>query len=78
MQMTRDEYRSRFPDRPTLVPLEYAGQWLAWNEDCTEILAHGDSLSEVHDQAVQFGCLRPVLQKIPRGPFVGSPFVGSV
>ena len=71
MQMTLDEYNTRFPDRPPPVPLEYAGQWLAWNEDCTKILAHGGDMSEVHDQAVQLGCTRPVLHKISRGPFIG-------
>ena len=71
MQMTLDEYAARFPDRPPPVPLEYAGQWIAWNEDHAEIVAHGDTLSAVREQAVQRGCTQPVFQKIPRGPFVG-------
>ena len=49
MRMTLDEYKARFSDRPQPVPLEYAGQWLAWNEDCTEILAHGSDMSERFD-----------------------------
>lgn len=71
MRMTPDEYRARFPDRPPPVPLEYAGQWLAWNEDHTEILAHGRSIREVRERAAQRGCTHPVFQKIPRGPFIG-------
>ena len=71
MQMTLAEYAARFPDRPPPVPLEYAGQWIAWNEDCTEIVAHGSDFTEVHDQAVQRGCARPVLHKIPRGRLIG-------
>ena len=71
MQMTLDEYATRFPDRPPPVPLEYAGQWIAWNEECTEILACGGDFTEVHDQAVLGGCARPVFHKIPRGPLLG-------
>ena len=32
MQMTLEEYAARFPTiPPPPVPLEYAGQWIAWN-----------------------------------------------
>jgi hypothetical protein len=71
MQMTLDEYSSRFPDRPPPVPFDYAGQWIAWNEGRTEILAYGSDFTEVHDQAVQRGCAHPVLHKIPRGALIG-------
>jgi hypothetical protein len=71
MQMTLDEYAARFPGRRPPMPLEYAGKWIAWNQDCTEILAYGSDFTEVHDLAVQRGCARPVLHKIPRGPFIG-------
>ena len=72
MQMTLDEYTARFPDRGRPVPAQYAGQWVAWNENCTEILAHGAELREVRDGAIAGGCTRPVLQKIPHGPFIGG------
>ena len=72
MQMTLDEYAARFPDRPPPVPERYAGQWVAWNADCTEIISNGDNYSEVFDQAIASGCLHPVLQRIPRGPFIGG------
>lgn len=71
MPMTLEEYKARFPDRAPPIPLEYQGKWLAWNEECTEIVAHGRSFNEVHDEAVRRGCARPVLHKIPRGPFIG-------
>jgi hypothetical protein len=72
MQMTLNEFAVRFPDRGPLVPLELAGQWVAWNQDCTEILAHGDDMAGVREQATVHGCPRPVLQKIPHSPFVGN------
>lgn len=69
--MTLQEYVARFPDRGPPVPAEYAGQWVAWNDGCTEILAHGKQMNEVRQRAIMQGCATPVLQKIPRGPFVG-------
>lgn len=71
MRMTLEEYTARFPERPKPIPLEMAGQWLAWNQDCTQILAHGKQMNEVWEQAVAQGCERPVLHKVPRGPFIG-------
>ena len=61
----------RFPDRVQPVPEEYAGQWIAWNQDCTRIVARGTDLCEVRDRAITKGHARPVLQKVPRAPFVG-------
>lgn len=72
MQMTIREFSSRFPNRVPPIPAEYAGQWVAWNEDRSEILAHGNSLGEARNGAVEAGCSQPVLQKIPRAPFVGG------
>jgi len=72
MQMKLDEYDLRFPNRVEPVPVEYAGQWVAWNEDRTEILFHGPDMSEVRGQAIAHGCACPVLQKVPCGPFVGG------
>ena len=71
MAMTIEEYNARFPGRRQPIPAEYAGEWIAWNNDQSEILAHGKVLAEVRQQAVDRGCSRPVLQKVSRGPFVG-------
>jgi hypothetical protein len=71
MHMKLDEYAARFPNRCKPVPEEYAGQWLAWSEDRIEILSHGSEMSEVRAQAIARGCASPILQKIPRGPFIG-------
>ncbi len=70
--MTLDEYAARFPDRPPPVPARYAGQWVAWNADRTEIISNGENYAEVLEQAIASGCSRPILQMIPRGPFMGG------
>lgn len=33
------------------TPTKYAGQWIAWNEDHTEVIAHGEILEEVRKKA---------------------------
>ena len=72
MQMSLEEFSTRFAERNQPVPREYAGQWVAWNEECTEILSHGDDMRDVRDLAIAAGCARPVMQKIPHRPFVGG------
>ena len=72
MPITLKEYAEKFPDRAAPVPCEYAGQWISWNEVRTEIISHGADFRTVHQQASALGCARPILQKIPRGPFVGG------
>jgi hypothetical protein len=72
MQMKLAEYTARFPDRRKPVPAEFAGQWIAWNDDYSEIVAQGGDMEDVRRQALSRGHSRPVLQKIPRGPFVGG------
>jgi hypothetical protein len=72
MQLTPEQFAARFPHRASPVPAEYLGQWVAWNVDRTRIVAHGIELRETRDRAVEAGCARPLLQKIPRGPFVGG------
>jgi hypothetical protein len=71
MRMTVEEYKEKFPNRPEPIPAEYAGKWIAWNEARTQIVAHGDSLWSVREQALATGCRRPILHRIPRAPFIG-------
>jgi hypothetical protein len=72
MNIPLAEYHRRFPDRPKPIPFEYAGLWIAWNADRTAIVAHGPDMIQVRDNAVSAGHTNPVLQKVPRGPFVGG------
>lgn len=53
------------PTRPKPAPVEYAGQWVAWNAEQTEIVAHGREIAQVHAAAKAAGHERPVLQKVP-------------
>jgi hypothetical protein len=71
MQMKLEEYTKKFPERGQPVPGACAGQWIAWNEDRNKILSHGADYGTVRQEAIASGCARPVLQKIPRAPFVG-------
>ena len=57
MRMSLEEYQTRFPNRQPPVPRKYAGQWLAWNEDHIEIVAHGPTLDEVSHLAAEPGSL---------------------
>jgi hypothetical protein len=71
MRMTLKECKKRFPNHPQPAPVEYAGQWVAWDKTRANIVAHGKKFSEVHADAVRAGCDEPLMQKV-----VGTPFVG--
>lgn len=72
MHMTLDKVKKRFPDRPEPAPLELAGQWVAWNKDRSEIVAHGSKFDEVRADAIAAGCRDPLMQRV-----LGTPFVGG-
>jgi hypothetical protein len=54
------------PGRPQPAPLEYAGQWVAWNKDETQIIAHGTDVAEVRAAAIAAGEDDPILEKVRR------------
>jgi hypothetical protein len=70
MRMALEAYLARLPDCGAPIPAEYAGQWIAWNANESDILAHGRDFSEVHQRAIEISCARPVLEKIPYGPSI--------
>ena len=72
MAMKLDEFAHKYPDRPAPVPAEYAGQWIAWDVNRREIVANGSDMSKVRRAAITAGHPEPILQKVPRGPFVGG------
>ena len=45
--MTTSNKDQKLPD----VPIEYAGQWVAWNDEWTQIVAHGVDIAEVSESA---------------------------
>jgi hypothetical protein len=48
------------------VPIEYAGKWIAWDHESTQILGSGRTLSEAAEAAKARGEKDPVLEKVPR------------
>jgi hypothetical protein len=50
---------------PPIVPIEYAGKWIAWDFNETKIIASGRSYSETLDAALATGEQKPVLVKAP-------------
>ncbi len=50
---------------PPLVPIKFAGQWIAWDFDRTRILASGTTRREARDLAKSRGERHPVLAKVP-------------
>jgi hypothetical protein len=53
-------------DFPKAAPVEFAGQWVAWNREQTEIVGHGRTWMEARQAAADAGVTDPVLQKVPR------------
>lgn len=58
---------------PRPAPVEFAGQWVAWNKERTQIVAHGTEMAAVHTAAVAAGHLNPILQRVrhPNIHFIG-------
>jgi hypothetical protein len=50
---------------PPIVPIEYAGKWIAWDFKETKIIANGLSYEEAKKKAETTGERRPVLEKVP-------------
>ena len=72
MRITLEQVKRQFPDRPKPAPSELAGQWVAWNSDHTEIVAHGPTFGEVRARAIAAGCRQPLMQRV-----LGTSFVGG-
>jgi len=54
------------PGQPQPAPMEYAGQWVAWNKDETQIIAHGTDVAKVRAAAIAAGEDDPILEKVRR------------
>jgi hypothetical protein len=72
MTMALKEFAAKYPNRPGPISAEYAGQWIAWDSSHREIVAHGSDMPRVRHEAIAAGHLEPILQKVPRGPFIGG------
>jgi Family of unknown function (DUF5678) len=60
------------PRRPRPAPIEYAGQWVAWNKAQTEIIAHGPTFGEVYAAANAAGHADAIFESVRQpGIFIG-------
>ena len=61
-----------------IVPIEYAGQWIAWNEGHTKIIASDDRLPEAHKKALATGEEHFWMDKVPSSKdFFGGAAIHS-
>lgn len=61
-----------------IVPLEFAGQWIAWNEDHTKIIASAKHLPEAHQKALKTGEKHFWMSKVPSSKdFFGGAAIHS-
>lgn len=62
------------PRRPPAAPVEYAGQWVAWDRAQTRIVAHGSDVAAVRAEAIAAGHSDAILQKVrrPDVTFIGA------
>ena len=51
--------------KPTVVPKELGGHWVAWNSDASAIIASGPDLKSVMADAETTGEAEPSFEKIP-------------
>ena len=49
-----------------MAPPEFAGLWVAWNENPSEIVAHGTTLEDVSAAAEANGVHDPLLERVRR------------
>jgi len=71
--MTEDR-REPLPEAP-VVPLEYAGLWIAWDWEHTRIVASGQTIEEAFEAAIAAGEPEPILG---RAPDAETHFVGGI
>jgi hypothetical protein len=54
------------PRRPGPAPVEFAGQWVAWNRQQTQIIAHATDVAAVRRTAIAAGYLDAIFEKVRR------------
>ena len=57
-----NQTQKQLPD----VPIEYAGQWVAWNGQRSKIIASGKDFAEVNRATEKTGEKHPLFEKVPR------------
>ena len=66
--------RKTEPKALPAAPIEYSGQWVAWNKQQTKNVAHGFKIAEVHEAALVAGHPQAIFQKVPETDvyFIGA------
>ncbi len=66
--------RKTEPKTLPAAPIEFAGQWVAWNKQQTRIVAHGFKIAEVHEAALAARHPKAIFQKVPEADvyFIGA------
>lgn len=59
---------------PPAPPIQYAGQWVAWDKQRTTVVAHGVEIAQVFRDAAAAGHPDAILQKV-RVP--GVAYIGT-
>jgi hypothetical protein len=54
------------PQQPPVAPPEYAGLWIAWDDQRTRVVASGTDVAQVAAEARRLGQKQPLLEKVPR------------
>lgn len=62
------------PD-PQTVDAKYGGKWIAWDDAAIHVVASGESLQSVREQALRAGVKEPGLEFVPPSD---RAFVGGV
>jgi hypothetical protein len=63
------------PTRPKPAPPEFAGMYVAWNDEETEIIAHAVSLEELIQQIDAMGQPEAIIERVRR---LDEHFVGHL
>jgi hypothetical protein len=69
-----DERRGPVPERP-IVPLEYAGLWIAWDRDHIRIVASGQTIEAAFEAAIAAGEPEPILGRAPRADEIATGII---
>ena len=62
------------PRATSPVPIKYAGMWVVWASDHSQILAHSEGIQELWKIAQDRRIPDPIFEKVPRSDarFVGT------
>ena len=61
--LTRDQLPAH-----TRMRLDHAGEWIAWDQGMTRVVAFGSDPDAVRAEAIQAGTVRPVMDWVPAFP----------